>query len=149
MNLILFGFKGVGKTFQGRKMSVELGRCFYDTDEMIEDQHKKSVREIFQQYGEEKFRKIEKEILIQLKGVTNSIIAVGGGTVLDSENVSFLQGLGELIYLKTGFETILERILTNGIPSFVDVKNPVESLKILYETRCQIFDTIPARVMNV
>lgn len=149
MNLILFGFKGVGKTSIGRKMSVELCRPFYDTDEMIESLYKKSVREIFRERGEVAFRKIEKEIIHSLKDVTCSVIALGGGTVLDLENLQMLQAMGELLYLKASFETISERVFKTGIPPFVDPENPVTSLKKLYESRSQFFDTIPAQVIQI
>jgi shikimate kinase len=149
MNLILFGFKGVGKTFLGKKMALELGRPFYDTDEMIEFRYKRSVREIFREVGEAQFRKIENEILNTLKNLTNSIIAVGGGTVTDPENLQIMQQIGKLIYLKTSFEMILERILKTGIPSFIDPENLVANLKILYEKRSQFYETIPAQVIEL
>jgi shikimate kinase len=100
MNLILFGYKGAGKTHFGKLLSLETKRPFIDTDELIVEMAGKPVREIYLE-NEKKFRAIEKEALQKLNGITNTIIAVGGGTVLDPENVAFLQSLGRMIYLRS------------------------------------------------
>lgn len=146
MNHILFGFKSVGKTFWGLKLSKELQCPFYDLDVMIQEKHNKPVREIFQEQGEEKFRKIEKEMLKELSKVTGSVIALGGGTVLDPENVKLLQTMGTLYYLKASFETILKRIEKNGLPAFVTKD---KSLKQIYEERLTIYETISAQCIDV
>src|SRR5437660_1477503 len=99
MNHILFGFKGVGKTFLGKKMSEELQCPFYDLDELIAQRCGMSPREICQKWGEKKFRFIEKEALIELSSVTGSVIALGGGTVLDPDNVANLRKMGMFYYL--------------------------------------------------
>lgn len=146
MNHIFFGFKGVGKTFWGLKKSKELQCPFYDLDNLIKDRYKKPIREIFQEYGEKKFRQIEKEELIALSNVQASVIALGGGTVLDPDNVKLLQTMGSLYYLRASFETIQARLDQLGLPVFVSEN---KSLKQIYDERLPIYEAIPATWINV
>src|SRR5690348_12190587 len=97
MNLLLFGFKASGKTHFGKLLAHEMHRPFIDTDDLIVALYKKktdkqrNIRQIYQELGEMPFRALEKEALQHLKDVTRSIIALGGGAVLDPKNVEFLQ----------------------------------------------------------
>ena len=97
MNLILYGFKSCGKTTIGRKASKSMNCAFYDTDNLVESLYQIktgqciSAREIFQSEGETYFRGLEREILPLITNIKNSIIAVGGGLVLDPSNRCFLE----------------------------------------------------------
>lgn len=92
MNLILFGFKGVGKTYYGRKLAAESGRPFIDTDELLGN-----PRELYKRLGETKFREEESKVIHGLVGTKGAIIAVGGGAILHNGEV--LKSLGTLVYL--------------------------------------------------
>jgi shikimate kinase len=137
MNRILFGFKGSGKTTFGKKLAEQLKKPFIDLDELIEKRYHLGIRELYKKVGEIEFRRIERETLLEIKSVTGSVIALGGGTVLDGENVKLLQTMGEMIYLKASFETIQKRIQDQ--PAFV-----LQTLKQIYEERLPIYESIPA-----
>ncbi|MES2274133.1 MAG: shikimate kinase [Chlamydiota bacterium] len=151
MNLILFGFKGVGKTHFGKLLAHQIHRPFIDTDALIENlfAKKKTPREIHQILGEKEFRALENEALQTLKGVQNSIIATGGGTFLNPESADFLQKIGALVYLKASVGTLRKRILQGELPSFLD-KNDLEGsfLKMIHE-REPIYRSLPARTVDV
>lgn len=116
MNLILFGFKGAGKTHFGRKFAHRLHRPFIDTDELLEELYAEEKgerlisRQIFQKLGGVGFRAFEKQAILTLTGIKDSVIALGGGAVIDPENVAFLQKLGAMVYLKASPETLRKRM---------------------------------------
>ena len=147
MNLILFGFKGCGKTTLGRRLALRMNRPFIDTDDLISEQTKLklSPKEIGEQMGEAAFRKLEKEVIFSLSSIENSIIALGGGAVLDPENVEHLQKIGELIYLKVGEDTLKKRMMLENIPSFLKNTN----LEVLFQERKPIYESIPARWIDI
>lgn len=156
MNVILFGFKGVGKTYLGKLLSKKLKRPFIDTDDCIVEMYGKprsdkslSIRDIYQVLGEEGFRLLEKNVIHMLQSDFNAIVAVGGGAVLDPKNRVYLKEIGHLIYLKASFDTLQKRILENGSPSFVDAQNPLKSLHAIYEKRLPIYEAIPAKCLDV
>ncbi len=91
MNFFLIGFRGTGKTSVGRAAADKLGFDFYDTDEIIKNQTGKSVQEIVASGGWPAFRDQEKKVIRSLPDSGSHIVSLGGGAVLDPENISELR----------------------------------------------------------
>lgn len=154
MNIILFGFKGCGKTHFGERLAAQLHKPFIDTDHLIIELYAqrtgdhRSIREIHQTLGDLSFRSLESDAIHLLENISDSVIALGGGVALNPDHIDFLQTIGQLIYLEASFDTIQKRVFSQGIPSFVDPKNPIESLRTIYHDRKPIYESIPARRIN-
>lgn len=99
-NIILTGMPGCGKTTAGRILAEKIGKTFIDSDEEIEKKINKKIPEIFTQFGEEFFRKIETEAIKEIGKELGCIIATGGGAVLKKENRDALKQNGTVVYLK-------------------------------------------------
>lgn len=110
MNIVLIGFRGTGKTTIGKKLAARLGWEFADSDDLIEERGKRSIREIFEKEGEPYFRKVEKETIAELAKRDSLVIAAGGGAVLDADNVRNLKQNGKLVLLTADAGTIHRRI---------------------------------------
>ncbi|MCI0382806.1 MAG: hypothetical protein L0207_07170 [Chlamydiae bacterium] len=155
MNIILFGFQYSGKTHFGRLLSQRLHLPFIDLDQKIEENYQKqfslalSCRQIALEKGGVFFRKLEKETLFSLKKVRNSVISLGGGTVLDEENLRFILGFGKLIYLNANKEVIKKRILGGQLPAYLDPDDPEESFENLYYERKKIYEMIQAKRIDL
>jgi shikimate kinase len=140
MNLILFGFKGCGKTYFGKKLSILLKRPFIDTDDLIlkayheKTQQTTSIAALYRTLGEKEFRLLEKKEIDSLSFLQNSIIALGGGSILDLENEEKLKKIGKLVYLEASYETIETRKLSSALGP----------LKPLYELRKPLYERISA-----
>jgi len=143
LNWILFGFKAAGKTYFGKQLNLP----FIDTDILIEQIEKKSIREIVQQKGEIFFRYLEKKVIRELH-VANHVFSVGGGAVLDPENLAHLQALGKMLYLKCPKEVLKERML-KSTPTFLDLKNLEYSFEKHYSTRISKYEKIPSILINL
>lgn len=100
-NLIyIIGFMGSGKSTAGKKLAASMGWSFVDLDKKIEEHTGKTIPEIFSEYGEDYFRKIETEVLRSLKNQKETIIATGGGAPCHSENIDFMLETGLTVYLR-------------------------------------------------
>ena len=110
MNIVLIGYRGVGKTTIGRQLARRMGLEFVDTDERIVQHAGKTIREIFIQGGEPLFRDMESAVIDRLAELDNTVIAAGGGVVLRKANVEKLQAKGRIVWLQAPAEVLWKRI---------------------------------------
>ena len=134
-NAIIYGFKRVGKTTLGSRIAEHLGCPFVDTDALWG----RDCRQLYVELGETAFREREKKVVFSLEYVRKSIIATGGGTVLDPENAAFLKTLGCFIYLNFSKETIKSRLFQAPLPAILDASDPIASFEKLYQERSSIY----------
>ena len=109
-NIVLTGFMCTGKSEVGRRLAKRLGRPFVDTDQLIEGRAGKSVAAIFRDDGEDAFRALEREVVATAAVGEDTVIAVGGGAVLDPVNVERLRAAGIVVCLTADADTILRRV---------------------------------------
>ena len=111
-NIVLIGMPGVGKTTVGMEIAAQMGREFYDLDQMIVYDDGREIPQIFAEEGEEYFRQLEQKIVLSLANVTGAVIACGGGVVTREENYYALAENGRLIFLNRD----LTMLPTDGRP---------------------------------
>jgi shikimate kinase len=111
MSVVLIGYRGSGKTTVGKRLADRLWIPFVDTDELIVKRAGKSIKDIFEQDGEEKFRDLESQIVQEIALLKDHVIALGGGSLLRESNRAALQSAGQkIIYLKCEPKTLSTRI---------------------------------------
>lgn len=105
-NIVLIGFSGSGKSYNGKILSEILNRDFFDTDTLIENAEGRSINDIFLQDGEEKFRELETKQFVNLCGKRNAVIASGGGIVCRSINMGAIKQEDVVVFIDRRFEDI-------------------------------------------
>lgn len=110
MNLILVGVRGSGKSAAGAELARRLGCDFVDLDARIERAAGESIAAIFGREGAAEFRRLESKTLAGLRGLERTVIATGGGAVIDEANRRAMRDLGRVVWLRVRAETALERI---------------------------------------
>ena len=113
-NIILTGFMGTGKTTVGKLLAEHLHYAFVDTDALIEERAGMTVSEIFQTFGEPKFRQIESAISQELAGKDCLVISTGGRLMLDDNNREVLEKNGRIFCLTAPAEEIVRRVIKDG-----------------------------------
>ena len=109
--IILIGYMGAGKTTVGRALSKTMGLPFYDLDWYIESRMHKTIPQIFAERGEEGFRLIERNMLHEVAEFENVIISCGGGTPCFFDNMEYMNGQGDVIYLKASPDVLYKHVL--------------------------------------
>ena len=135
-NIILIGFMGVGKGTVARALVEKTDMYAIDTDDLIESMQNRKIKKIFELHGEQYFRALEKKTSLWLESsVQNTIISTGGG-FYKQENID---KIGKVVYLKSSFQGILDRI--NEAPNAANklkkrplLQNMEEAIK-LYDSR--------------
>ncbi len=149
-NIVLIGFMGVGKGTIARELSKESEMFAVDTDDLIESLVNKKIKAIFEDEGEEYFRELEKRCALWLeKSVKGSIISTGGGFYRQKN----IKKIGKIIYLKSSFEAILQRIKSHPNAKKKLAKRPllqdIKKAKELYAKRVKEYEKIADVVISV
>ncbi len=126
-SIIIIGYMGAGKTTVGKALAKELGVMFYDLDWYIETRMRKTVKQIFDESGEEGFRKIEHNMLHEVAEFENVVVSCGGGTPCFFDNMDYMNGLGETVYLKASPEVLHKHLqMGKGVRPLLLNKTPEE-----------------------
>ena len=102
---------GAGKTTVGKALAKKMGLQFYDLDWYIESRMRKTVPQIFAERGEEGFRQIERNMLHEVAEFEDVILSCGGGTPCFFDNMEYMNGQGDVIYLKAEPEVLYKHLL--------------------------------------
>lgn len=109
INIYLIGMMGSGKSTIGQILADRLNMSWVDMDEAIENRGMK-IPEIFEKYGELRFREIETEVAKELSEKQHYVVSTGGGVILKQENVDTMKSSGRIIYLCATEETLLRNL---------------------------------------
>ncbi|MBQ8823446.1 MAG: shikimate kinase [Lachnospiraceae bacterium] len=149
-NVILIGFMGSGKTTVGIRLSYRMRRIFEDTDKLIEKKQQKEIKEIFATEGEDFFRKLETQMLLELEEtVKDRIISVGGGTPVKEENREILKRLGTVVYLRIRPETVYERLKNDTTRPLLQGEDPKGKICSLMESRKDAYECCADYILDV
>lgn len=110
MIVTLIGYRGSGKTSVAPPLAAALGCGWIDADEEIERRAGCSIREIFAKEGEPAFRELEKQVLAELLGAENLVLAAGGGAILDQQTRARMKAAGTVVWLRASVETLAARL---------------------------------------
>ena len=145
MRIYLIGLPGVGKSTVGKELAKEIEYEYIDLDLYIEEFMNKSIPDIFNEYGEDFFRELEKKALNDMINKTNVVVACGGGIVKDKANKELMEG--KIIYLSAPVEFISDRINNSSIDRPLMSKYTVKDLLIKREELYHYF--MDLEVMNI
>ncbi|MFH1355259.1 MAG: shikimate kinase [Candidatus Omnitrophota bacterium] len=134
-NIYLVGFMGTGKSAVGRELAKIKQWRFIDLDELIEKKAEKSIADIFAQKGEPYFRDLEKMTLNEIAAGKDSVVACGGGIVIDRENIATMKHQGVVICLKASAEVILKRTSGKTHRPLLNVADPKKQIESLLQSR--------------
>ncbi|MBE6137622.1 MAG: shikimate kinase [Erysipelotrichaceae bacterium] len=135
MRLFLIGMPGCGKSTLGKCLAEKLGYEYIDMDNYIEKEACMFVDEIFEAYGEDFFRALEKNALKDFDTMDNVVIATGGGVIKDKSNKKLMNG--KCIYLYADIDSIKNRLLSSEVVRPLLQTKTVEEL---YNERKELYE---------
>lgn len=142
-NIFLVGPMGAGKTTIGRLLAEELHKEFHDTDQVIEERAGANISWIFDVEGEEGFRQRERNVIQELCGLDNVVVATGGGAVLAEQNRKNLRKGGVVVYLMATIGQQVERTRRDSKrPLLQGVDDPRSKLLSLMEMREPLYKEV-------
>ena len=125
-NIILTGYMGSGKTSVGKNIAKLVRYTFVDTDEMIVEQQRRSISDIFATDGEQAFRDMETALLRRL-------IDEGRAQLV-------ISALGRVVYLKASPGTIYNRIKGDTTRPLLQCRNPMRRIEEMLAVRGPLYE---------
>lgn len=145
--IYLVGFMGSGKSTIGRLLAERIGWHFVDLDAEIEAAEGMSILEIFETRGEAEFRRLEREAMRErvraIECGRPTVLALGGGAIVQPENYALVENNGITIWLDCPFETVCRRVEPASHRPLA--RDPV-SFALLYETRRECYARADYRI---
>jgi len=147
-NFFLVGLMGAGKSSVGRQLASALNMDFLDSDTEIEQRTGVDIPLIFELEGEAGFRQREAQVIDELSGKQNIVLATGGGAVLDEKNRLTLKSRGFVIYLQASLDQLLERTSRDRRRPLLQTDDPRARLDELLQQREPLYEEIADLIVN-
>lgn len=144
-NIFLIGYMGTGKSTVAAYMAMQYGMEVLEMDQMIVEREGMSISDIFSTRGEDYFRDVETQLLIDIQTQENKVVSCGGGVVLREQNIKEMRKGGKIVLLSAQAETILERVkddssrpLLQGNKNIAFINDMLEKRRPKYESAADI-----------
>lgn len=149
------GYRGSGKTTIGRRLADQLWQSFVDVDDLIVKSAGKSIKEIFEHNGEDAFRDLEEKAVKEAIGMSEHVVALGGGSVLRQANRDAIKASGrKVIYLHCTPTELHKRISADPQtaamrPSLTHLGGSVEEIEKLLAEREPLYRAVMTAELDV
>ena len=142
-NLVLAGFVGTGKSTIGKKVAERLGLDFLDTDREVERIAGRRIEEIIAASGESSFRSLEAHVCVRASQRMDVVIALGGGSLLDTKTHETLAASGLIVCLTAPVDVILQRIRAGKTRPLASDE---VTIRKLFDERAEHYNELPYHI---
>ena len=139
-NIVLIGFMGAGKSTISEFLKTAFAMDVIEMDQIIAEREGMSICDIFYVYGEQDFRDLETNLLIEMQSRTNVVISCGGGTPMRECNVVEMKKNGRVVLLTAKPETILDRVKDSHDRPLIENNKTVPFIAELMEKRREKYE---------
>ena len=140
-NIVLIGFMGAGKSTISEFLKNSFAMEVIEMDQIIAEREGMTISDIFEVYGEQYFRNLETNLLIEMQSKTNVVISCGGGTPMRECNVVEMKKNGRVVLLTAKPETILDRVKDSHDRPLIENNKTVPFISDLMEKRREKYET--------
>lgn len=139
---------GAGKTSVGRRLAIQLGRDFLDSDQEIETAAGMSIADFFASHGEPDFRVGETKVIQRLLKQKNIVLATGGGAFVNPATREFIKQNAISVWIKAEFDLLFARVSRKSNRPLLQTANPEQTLKDLIAARYPIYEDADITIMS-
>jgi shikimate kinase len=137
--VVLIGMMGAGKTSVGRALADLWNVPFFDADAEIEAASNCSVAQIFADYGEAEFRRLERQVVARLLESGHCILSLGGGAFMDTQTRERVKKAALSVWLKVDRQILLNRVLRHGDRPLLKEGDPREKMAKILDEREPVY----------
>ncbi len=137
--VFLVGMMGAGKTTVGRRLARRLGWSFVDADRELEARLGVPVATVFELEGEAGFRRREAVLIEELSLREATVLATGGGAILDPANRAVLKDRGRVLYLRASVGDLWHRLRRDTVRPLLRTADPRGRIEALLRDRDPLY----------
>jgi len=146
--IVLVGLMGAGKSAIGRKLATALSLPFADSDTEIEKAADMPVADIFEQYGEPEFRRLEASVIKRLLAEGAMVLATGGGAYMDADTRASIKQGGVSLWLSANLDLLMARVLRKSTRPLLKNPDPRAVMQQLIDDRYTVYATADVTVIS-
>lgn len=147
-HLVLVGLPGAGKTTVGRIVAARLGAAFVDVDAVIVRRMQMPIARIFGEFGEQRFRELEREAMESLLAGEPAVLSPGGGWAAQPGVLATARPRAFVVFLRTLVTTAASRLTDGDVRPMFDGENPMDRMRRLFHEREPFYRLADAEVKN-
>ena len=136
-NITFIGMPGAGKSTVGVVVAKMLCKTFIDADLLIQNREGKRLSKIIDEIGNERFLKLENDVLCELN-VHNSVISTGGSAIFGKGAMEHLKQNSTIVYIKVPHETLEKRL--GNLQHRGVVFDEGQTLRDVYDIRTPLYE---------
>lgn len=157
-SIVLLGIKHVGKTTLGQNFASRHRMTWMDLDDMILDRAREihglecsTIRDVYIQSGKQRFQELETSSAryLNINQGRKMVVSTGGGIADNQNALRELTHLGVPVYLYESESVLFRRIMSRGLPPFLDAKAPEKSFHELYIRRDRIYRETASLIVDL
>lgn len=134
-SIVLIGLMGAGKSSVGKRIARRMGLAFVDADDEIVAAAGCSIMDIFDIYGEEAFRNVERQVIARLLQNPPHVLATGGGAFMNPMTRAAIRDKGISVWLRADLDTLVERTSRRSDRPLLKTSDPRARLDALIKER--------------
>lgn len=138
-SIVVVGLMGAGKTVIGRRVATVIGLPFTDSDHEIEAVSRMSVPELFEKYGEEEFRALERRVIKRLLKEGPQVLSTGGGAFMNAQTRDAIMRDAVSVWLKADLDTLMHRVAKRQNRPLLKTQDPRGTMQHLMDTRYPVY----------
>ena len=146
--IVLVGMMGAGKTHIGGTLADALALEFNDTDHLIEEKAGMSVPEIFEHFGEAKFRESEHKTIIEALDNPPCVLATGGGALMNAKTLEELKQRAVMVWIDVESDVLWSRVKDCKNRPLLQAPDARQRLEDLLEERKALYEQAHIHVQN-
>jgi 3-dehydroquinate synthase len=145
-HIFLYGPPASGKSSVGEVLAKNLNLAFVDLDDQAKQAAGMDIQQVMAEKGEEGFRDLESAELKRIMLNPDSVVALGGGTLLRDENRAYVESYGKVVYLDVGLSTLLEHLRGDAMGRPLLAGNLTKKMAALLTNRTVHYDSFRNRL---
>lgn len=146
--IVLVGLMGAGKSAIGRRLAARLDLPFIDSDHEIEAAAHMSIADVFDQYGEVEFRRLEASVMNRLLGDGPSVLATGGGAFMNPVTRAAIKEQAVSVWLSADLELLMARVLRKPTRPLLQNDDPRATMQALMQQRYPVYAQADIEVLS-